>query len=79
MLPEYIYRCPESECHHEIRVLHSMNVNPEVRCPLCGGSMRRKPQRVYVNWGGLKPSQGAIHPNIQHLIDDAPRRREELS
>lgn len=38
----------------------------------CGGFLRRQ-YSTRVNWAGFN----RIHPNIQNLIDDAPRRRDE--
>lgn len=71
---QYVYRCPD--CGSERVITHAMTADPLVVCSECGGHMRRRPQNVKVNWGGLKPSQGDIHPNIRQLIDDAPRRRD---
>lgn len=74
-MPSYVYHCPE--CGHEIIVPHGMHSNPDVYCSLCFARMKRRPQRVGVNWNGLRPSQGFIRPDVKRFIDDAPRRREE--
>lgn len=74
-MPEYLYRC--NTCKRELPVVEPMDAVSVIFCPDCGMVMHRKPLRVRVNWGGLKPSQGGIHPKIKEFIDDAPRRREE--
>ena len=74
-MANYVYRCPD--CGNECVVAHSMHDNPDVWCGECRGKMRRRPQKVGVNWGGLPPSKGFIHPKIRQHIEDAPRRREE--
>jgi len=39
-----------------------------ISCKECGGHMHRVPQAFSVNWGGLSPSQGEIHPNILNQL-----------
>ena len=75
-MPLYVYRCT-GEAHHEHDVLEGM-LDGEIEhlCPDCGERAFRKPQAVAVTWGGLKPSQGELPPNIQRSIDEAPMRRE---
>jgi len=71
----YVYRC--TICGYQDDYEHGMLEDCEIWCPKCGGQMRRRPQKVRVNWGGLRPSQGEIHPNIKAQIENAPRYREE--
>lgn len=73
-MPEYIYHCVE--CGYEEEVTEPMIIEAIHICPDCGAIVYRRPQVVAVNWGGLKPSQGELHPNIKQIINDAPRRRE---
>lgn len=73
-MPEYVYLCPQ--CDNERVVIHHMRENPDVYCT-CGHRMHRRPLRLAVNWNGLPPSRGELHPNLRRLIDDAPRRRDE--
>lgn len=73
-MPEYIYM--DKNDHRQTMTL-PMAYSEPVICSVCGATMWRKPQAVAISWGGLRPSQGEIHPNIQHMINDAPRRREE--
>lgn len=74
-MPEYLYRC--ADCGYSDYIVHGMRDIPEVCCPVCGQPMKKRPVMLSVNWGGLRPSQGEIHPNIKRVIDDAPRRRDE--
>ncbi len=74
-MAEYIYHC--KKCGNETDVIEPMLAVSRIFCDVCGETMRRRPQVTRVNWGGLKPSQGFIHPAIKHFVDDAPRRREE--
>jgi hypothetical protein len=75
-MPEYIYI--DKNDHRQTMTL-PMTYGTAVICTTCGLEMWRKPQAAAITWGGLKPSQGQIHPDIQHMIDDAPRRREEYT
>lgn len=52
-----------------------MATTEHVICVECGSLMWRKPQAVRVNWNGLKPSQGELHPELKELVDTAPERR----
>jgi putative FmdB family regulatory protein len=74
-MPAYVYLC--KTCKTEVNISERMHNSELHICPECGSIMHRRPQPVSVNWGGLKPSQGSLHPNIKNLIEDAPRRREE--
>ena len=75
-MPEYIYRCPE--CQNEATVIEPMLAESQITCGKCGEQMRRKPLWMRVNWGGLRPSQGELHPNIKKEIAAAERNREEM-
>jgi len=70
-MSEYIYI---DDNGHSIT---STQFSDEVICMACGLKMWRKPQAFYVNWGGLKPSQGFIHPGINQGIEDARRWNDE--
>jgi len=73
-MPDYIYRCHNG---HETEIPENMIVPWRVVCLECGAAMLRKPQVIRVNWGGMPPSAGEIHPHIKEIINDAPRRRGE--
>lgn len=68
----YVYRCTEG---HEIELSHSMHEAGPAHCE-CGTDFSRVPQVPMINWNGLKPSQGEVHPRIKRWAEDAPRRRE---
>lgn len=72
-MPEYTYTDPQ---HHEAVMTISMKSTAVVICIACGAQMWRKPQLINVTWGGLRPSQGEIHPNIHALINGRSRRLE---
>lgn len=38
-MPTYSYEC--KRCHNVHEVFHSMNANPRVKCPECGGPCKR--------------------------------------
>ena len=71
-MPEYLMRCKNG---HEQTVFQHMEPTAQTTCPICGSPMWRKPQPVMVNWNGLRPSQGELHPEIKELVDTAPERR----
>ena len=73
-MPEYIYRCKNG---HEAIVCHGMNDKLFLECFICDMPMRKRPLAPAVNWGGMKPSKGDLHPNMKRLIDEAPKRRDE--
>jgi hypothetical protein len=75
-MPVYTYLCEEK---HETTLVHPMMETPIVYCPVCKRLMHKKPQHLGVNWNGMKPSQGQLHPNIQKLIDTVPERRDRLA
>ena len=75
-MPDYDYKC--LDCGHKLVINHPMINYDAPRCPKCAEVRLQKVyKKVNINWGGLRPSQGEIHPNIKQLIDDAPRRRDE--
>lgn len=69
----YVYRC---KAGHEIEFEHGMLEEPSVTCE-CGRVMWKCPQPVFVNWNGLRPSQGEIHPKVRELVETGPERREK--
>ena len=73
-MPLYTYRCFNG---HEQEIEEPMLSDAVYFC-FCGHEMKRKPQLVSVNWNGLKPSQGFIHPNIKQHIADSERYRDEM-
>jgi hypothetical protein len=72
-MPEYIYT---DAYRHEQTATLPMTSTAVVICTACGAQMWRKPQPISVTWGGLRPSQGEIHPDIKQLIDGRPQRLE---
>lgn len=66
-MAHYLYRCDEG---HEREATHKMSIANFIiiSCKECGGHMHRVPQAFSVNWGGLSPSQGEIHPNILNQL-----------
>ena len=74
-MPEYLMLCRNG---HKLNVNQHMATNERVICIECGSVMWRKPQVVRVNWNGLKPSQGELHPELKELVDTAPERRAEF-
>lgn len=72
-MPKYTYICPEG--HVQI-VEESMVVNEARICDRCGKKMWRKPEAPNINWNGLRPSQGKLNPELQSLVDNEDRRRD---
>lgn len=68
----YVYVCQNG---HEVELSHGMHEAGPDECE-CGAPMSRVPQVPNINWNGLKPSQGEVHPRIKRWAEDAPRRRE---
>jgi len=66
-MPEYIYLCHNG---HSKSLNLRMFYTTGVMCYECGLEMWRKPQRVRVNWNGLRPSQGELAPAIKGLVDE---------
>lgn len=73
-MPSYVYTCEQG---HRIERRERMFYSTAVVCD-CGGEMHRVPQPFTVNWNGLAPSQGELHPNIRQHIENAPERREQV-
>ena len=74
-MARYEYTCPN--CDHSLTIERSIGAAAAlVACPNCGAEMRKRFSMPFVSWGGMKPSQGTLHPSIRRLIDDAPRRRD---
>lgn len=74
-MPIYLYSDPNG---HEVEISHGMTDTITVFCQICGAAMHRKPQRVYVNWGGLPPHLETMRgPAVRSIIDDADRRRDQ--
>lgn len=72
-MPEYEY---EDAQGHRRRTTHRMFYSTAMVCSTCGDIMERLPPRgVRVNWNGLAPSKGELHPRIKGLIDSTPERR----
>ena len=75
-MPVYVYVCPE--CGEEADVTHPAGDTAYTFCPDgCGVLMRRKFVMPGVNWGGLPPHKGEIHPRIKKELDDGYRRRRD--
>ena len=74
-MPVYIYICEQG---HECEIVESMLCADEHVCLICNTPMQRKPQAINVNWGGLRPSQGELSDPIKEMIDEAPRKRDEM-
>ena len=71
-MPDYIYICPSG---HLKSVTESMITDAEHVC-YCGEKMWRKPVATFVNWGGLRPSQGELSPEVQDMVDREDERRD---
>ena len=70
-MPEYVYR---DEAGHICEVTHGMLESPDIVCD-CGRLMKRVPQPLRINWGGIRD----MHPKVKRFIDDAPSRREKFA
>ena len=73
-MPDYLYSCGE----HRQRERHRMLYSTAVLCGECGNEMHRVPQAFAVTWGGLPPSSGERHPDVQAAIDNVDERRERV-
>jgi hypothetical protein len=73
-MPEYTYT---DEHDHISIAFHGMHENPEIICG-CGLPMWRKPTVKGINWGGLSPSQGEMHPNTIEFLNGVDERRERF-
>lgn len=47
-------------------------------CPVCGGECQRLYHAPRVNWNGLAPSQGELHPEVREHIEHRQERREQF-
>lgn len=75
-MPAYCYRCPKG---HEIPRTERMLYGTAIVCESCQAAMHRVPQPVMVNWGGLRPSAGQMHPRIAEHIAAAPRLQDDMA
>ncbi len=71
-MPDYVYLDHNA---HRRTITHRMLYTTGIICAACGSIMWRKPQSPSVNWGGLRPSQGALSPEIQKHLDTADEQR----
>ncbi len=69
-MPQYLYI---DEAGHTRDVFVRMLYTTAIVCE-CGRVMHRKPQVTRINWSGLRPSAGEVHPNISRHVADTPRR-----
>jgi hypothetical protein len=75
-MPEYTYTDDEG---HEFTTWRSFHASEEdYTCEICGLEMYRAYQAPFINWGGLKPSSGEYHPEIQDLLDTKDERRAKF-
>ena len=72
-----IYQYIDRSDHQEF-INHRMFYSTAIICATCGLEMWRKPQSIPVNWGGLRPSAGDLHPEVKELIDTADERRDKF-
>lgn len=72
-MPEYTMTCPN---RHYATIEQPMITTDVVFCGVCGEAMWRKPQPVSINWNGLRPSQGELHPDVRELIDTQDQRQD---
>jgi len=75
-LPEYTYIDANG---HEAVLNNRMLYSTSVICSVCGGVMWRKPSRVIINWGGLKPSDGEPPHVVQNHIKNISEYRERIN
>jgi uncharacterized Zn finger protein len=80
-MPSYLYKCPY--CGWERQVRHSHDYSGTIECESCGAHFssrkHKKPQAVAVNWNGNARSEGGVPDLVEHMIADAPRRRDKLA
>jgi hypothetical protein len=69
-MTRYEYVCDVCGLAHTFRF--EAGAAPDAIAHSCGGSFRRR-YSTRINWAGFNK----IHPRIQNIIDDAPRRRDE--
>jgi hypothetical protein len=76
-MPDYVYT---DEDGHTVALTHRMDDcdNFTIVCA-CGLDMARKPSwEGMVNYGGIRPSQGEYHPEVQELLATQGERRAEF-
>lgn len=74
-MPLYLYVCPI--CQEEQEIERSMSeVEEPIACPKHKPviAMRRRYTMPGVNWGGLAPSQGEVHPAIKAELERGHQR-----
>ena len=79
-MPMYDWQCPVCKRRwEEYRSWHdyASGLYP-VECTDCCVEAKRVYNTVNVNWNGLRPSAGEIHPKIKDLIEGAPERRDRM-
>jgi len=67
----YEYGCNQDPAHPRVEVIHSMTVDPEMRCSMCNSPMHRVPQiiRWYRNPGQLLISK------MSDRLDEIKKRK----
>lgn len=76
-MPLYQYKCVK--CGESAERRHAIGADQRQTCAACEAPMKRVPATFTVNWNGRPPSGGGVTNYVQHLINDAPRRRDELA
>ena len=72
-MPTYDFVCQNKHRHeHTIPIGEPM----QVTCPECGCEMRKVFVMPGINWGGLKPSQGELSPEIKQHINGVSESRD---
>ena len=75
-MPQYKFRC---QAGHDTDIIAPMDNHPSlVACSTCGTMARRVWAMPRVNWNGLPPSAGDLHPNLKRELSDAERNRDRL-
>jgi putative FmdB family regulatory protein len=75
-MPKYVYKCPQ--CGKEADVVHGPGEAVTVFCPEGDRVlMRRKFVMPGVNWSGMPPSKGEVHPKIKAELENGYRRRRD--
>lgn len=75
-MPLYDFTC--EHCAETVEVSMPMSdLGVQVFCPMCHTIMRRRFTMPRINWNGLAPSQGEMHPTTKQMIADAERRRDQ--
>jgi len=75
-MPNYTYTDVNG---HEFTVSRSFYDSDDgYVCDICGKDMHRAYQVPRINWGGLSPSQGEYHPEVQELLNTKDERRAQF-